>query len=415
MSCSRSGSSVSALSLPGRWFAEAASNQGVIGPLWITLFAPPAGVPMVIMANVAFRSPYGRAMKRTPRRTPWCFVDLFSGCGGLSWGFHEAGFRPVAAVEMDFHAAATHAVNFDGEVFAGDIKEWLAGSPPRAELVIGGPPCQGFSPLGTRDPDDPRNQLWLRYVETLEVVKPVFFVLENVPQFLHSKQFAMLQDFASKRGPLSDYRIEAHVLDASNYGVPQARRRAIVIGRPAAMDPLGPPPTLGRRRTVREVFAGIDIPVAGSSLPASTTSVLGCDVPGVFKMRDLHVTRNPTDVSLARYRAIPPGGNRFDLPDDLKARCWKRHTSGSADVMGRLHWDEPSVTIRTEFYKPEKGRYLHPTEHRPITHLEAALLQTFPEDFLWCGTKVSIARQIGNAVPPRFGLAVAQHLRRAIA
>jgi DNA (cytosine-5)-methyltransferase 1 len=347
-------------------------------------------------------------MPATERRSSWRFVDLFAGCGGMSWGFREAGFEPVAAVEMDVHAAATHAVNFGGDVFVGDIADWLKGAPPKAEIVIGGPPCQGFSALGSRDPDDPRNELWRRYMEALQAVEPVFFVLENVPQFLQSRQFEMLRRQTRKGGRLAEYRIESHILDASDYGVPQARRRAIVIGRPVAMDPLGRPPAVdGPKRTVREVFDAIDIPVSGTSLPASTEDVLGHVVPGVFKMRDLHVTRNPTDLSLRRYRAIPPGGNRFDLPDDLKAPCWVRHTSGSGDVMGRLRWDEPSVTIRTEFYKPEKGRYLHPVEDRPVTHLEAALLQTFPDDFLWCGTKVSIARQIGNAVPPTLARSIA--------
>lgn len=328
----------------------------------------------------------------------------------MSWGFREAGFVPAAAVEMDFEAAATHAVNFEGDVYAGDIRDWLKQGPPKAEIVIGGPPCQGFSALGTRDPDDPRNELWRQYVKALEAVEPVFFVLENVPQFLASRQFEMLHRQTRKGGRLADYRIEAHILDASAYGVPQARRRAVVIGRPAAMDPLGPPPEIAERQTVRDVFSRIDANVSGTALPASTTEVLGRPVAGIYKMRDLHITRNPTQLSLDRYRAIPEGGNRFNLPDELKAPCWIRHTTGSGDVMGRLRWDQPSVTIRTEFYKPEKGRYLHPAEDRPITHLEAALLQTFPEDFLWCGTKVSIARQIGNAVPPQLAHAIARHV-----
>lgn len=350
------------------------------------------------------------AMPTRPTRAKWRFVDLFAGCGGLSWGFREAGFEAVAAVELDVEAAATHTVNFEAAVFAGDIADWLAAGPPRAELVIGGPPCQGFSTLGTRNPDDPRNGLWRSYVEAVRAVEPAFFVLENVPQFLQSRQFDLLQRLTRRGGSLSDFRIEAHVLDASEYGVPQSRQRAVVIGRPAAMDPLGPPPIVHQRRTVRHVLESIEIQVSGTRLPDSTTEVLGQPVRGIFKMRDLHITRSPTELSRQRYQAIPEGGNRFDLPDDLKATCWLKHTTGSGDVMGRLRWDEPSVTIRTEFFKPEKGRYLHPTQDRPITHLEAALLQTFPEDFLWCGSKLSIARQIGNAVPPLLGLAIARHI-----
>jgi DNA (cytosine-5)-methyltransferase 1 len=116
-----------------------------------------------------------------------------------------------------------------------------------------------------------------------------------------------------------------------------------------------------------------------------------------------------------RFRAIPAGGNRFDIPDHLLSECWAKHKSGSADVMGRLSWDKPSVTIRTEFFKPEKGRYLHPDEHRALTHLEAALIQGFPESHRWVGSKTSIARQIGNAVPIPLGRAIAAHLSRAMA
>jgi len=118
---------------------------------------------------------------------------------------------------------------------------------------------------------------------------------------------------------------------------------------------------------------------------------------------DLHFGRTPTDKSLARYSAVPPGGNRFDLQrnaPEITPQCWIRKKSGGTDLFGRLWWDRPSVTIRTEFFKPEKGRYLHPVENRPITHREAARLQGFPDTFRFCGTKIEIARQIGNAVPP---------------
>ncbi|NKS67189.1 hypothetical protein GS461_17240 [Rhodococcus hoagii] len=129
--------------------------------------------------------------------------------------------------------------------------------------------------------------------------------------------------------------------------------------------------------------------------------------PGQFKLSELHLTRSYEVLSMKRFASIPPGGNRFNIPDDLLSECWRKHKSGSGDVMGRLHWDRPSVTIRTEFFKPEKGRYLHPTEHRAITHLEAGLLQGFPLDSRWVGSKTAIARQIGNAVPVALSAAIA--------
>ena len=129
-------------------------------------------------------------------------------------------------------------------------------------------------------------------------------------------------------------------------------------------------------------------------------------------MPELHVTRRPTELSLARYRAIPAGGSRKNLPDELLTPCWRRHKTGAGDVMGRLHWDKPSVTIRTEFFKPEKGRYLHPTEDRPITIREAARCMSIQDDFeLPLDQKwTEIAKQIGNAVPPLLAQAIAQTL-----
>ncbi len=123
---------------------------------------------------------------------------------------------------------------------------------------------------------------------------------------------------------------------------------------------------------------------------------------------NLHTGRNPTPQSLERYRSIPPGGNRWDLPLHLMPECWIKKTKGGTDLLGRLWWDRPSVTIRTEFFKPEKGRYLHPEEDRPITHREAARLQGFPDSFVFTGSKISIARQIGNAVPVELSEAIAR-------
>jgi DNA (cytosine-5)-methyltransferase 1 len=235
--------------------------------------------------------------------------------------------------------------------------------------------------------------------------------MENVPQFLKSGQFRSLRDATSPRGALSGWVIEVAELNAADFGVPQSRRRAVVIGRRRGTRPVGFPEPFGTSRSVREAWADVDIRVTNADLPRdSFVDYLGVTVPGTFKMREIHVTRRPTAVSQARFAAIPPGGNRFDLPDELKAPCWRRHTTGSGDVMGRLYWDRPSVTIRTEFQKPEKGRYLHPQENRPITPYEAALLQGFPDHFLWCGTKTSIAKQIGNAVPPPLAAAVARRI-----
>lgn len=353
--------------------------------------------------------------------TDYGLVDVFAGCGGLTAGFllhdHPVRFLPVGAVEADVDAAATYAANFgDDHVFVGDVAEWLRSGVPSADVVVGGPPCQGFSRLGTRDPRDPRNRLWRKYVDVVACAGPSYFVLENVPAFLKSGQFEGLRRSTHRSGRLSGYRLEWAVLDASRYGTPQSRRRAVVVGRryglPAVLDRLAEKPG----GTVAEAFAGLSIQIAEDaiSFPDRTTDFRGHIRPGPFSGTELHVTRAYEDISLRRFAMIPVGGNRFDLPPELQAPCWRRHRRGSTDVMGRLRWDEPAVTIRTEFFKPEKGRYLHPEEPRAITHLEAARLQGFPDDFRWCGTKTSVARQIGNAVPVPLAAAIAAAIAEAV-
>ncbi|WP_344770910.1 DNA cytosine methyltransferase [Aeromicrobium panaciterrae] len=335
-------------------------------------------------------------------------IDLFAGCGGLTAGFTATGrVDPIAAVELDEDAAATYAQNFGEHVYVGDIAEWVAGDLPAADIIVGGPPCQGFSQLGKKDPNDPRSIMWSHYVEALIKVRPRYFVLENVPQFLKAPQFLEFSAEFRRGGRLEDYKIEVFKVNAADYGAAQNRRRAVVVGSPRASANVRLEGLVGAPISVASAWRDMPTTVTETDLPTSSTVLNGRIVPGPFKLQDIHVTRRPTQLSRSRYAAIPVGGDRRDLPDDLKAPCWIKHTSGSADVMGRLHADRPSVTIRTEFYKPEKGRYLHPTANRPITHAEAALIQGFDEKFGWCGTKVSIAKQIGNAVPPPLASAIA--------
>lgn len=344
-------------------------------------------------------------------------IDLFAGGGGLTRGFVQTGrFYAVAAVEMDLASAATYAANFGRDHLAAeDIGDWLKhGGVPAAHVVVGGPPCQGFSQLGKQRADDPRNLLWRQYVKVLKLAEPMYFVLENVPQFLTSPEYDRLEAATGGNGGLRQYELFPTIVDSSHLGVPQRRRRAVVIGRHRDMPALPPLHRSARPVTVREALQDVRRRVYDVDLPPGWFDFAGRTFPGAFKASQLHLGRRPAPLSLERYRAIPPGGNRFDLPDHLSTPGWRRHPGGSADVMGRLSWDRPSVTIRTEFYKPEKGRYLHPTEHRAITHYEAALLQSFDDNHLWCGSKTAIGRQIGNAVPPRMAQAIAENLLQVL-
>lgn len=357
-------------------------------------------------------------------------IDLFAGCGGMTAGFTAAGgYDPVLSVEFNLHAAATYAANFgESHTVYGDIADVEKKLIPRADVVIGGPPCQGFSSLGSRDITDPRNQLWREYLRIVGVAKPKVFVIENVDRFMKSNEFQLLLK-ESEDGSLKNYELSYGHLNAADFGVAQRRIRTIIIGSrigkielPKATHARNPEAGSGAapwNGTISRI-KGLPAQPSTTSLPSSTTEFFGETVPGVFKALDLHIGRNPTKLSLQRYDHVPPGGGRFDIPEHLLPRCWREKPSGTTDVMGRMRWDFPSHTIRTEFYKPEKGAYLHPQwdargrhrVNRPITHLEAAKLQGFPAEFLWCGSKIEIARQIGNAVPVDLARAIAKHIRR---
>lgn len=351
-------------------------------------------------------------------------IDLFAGCGGMTQGFRSAelGFEPIAAIEWDLHAAATYAANFgESHTHWTDVADYSVAT--KADVVIGGPPCQGFSNLGSRDPDDPRNSLWREYMRVVLEADPQVFVLENVDRFSKSSEFAILMD-ALDHGVLRRWKHhEWRVLNAADYGVPQRRNRTILVA--SRVGPVSLPLPSHSRDAVdgRTAWNSVGTAIRGlpekpesTDLPSRTSVFFGEPVSGPFKMHEIHVGRRPQPTSLERYECIPPGGGRFDLPDHLLPRCWAEKATGTTDVMGRMRWDAPSLTIRTEFFKPEKGQYLHPQwdpkrpsrrVNRPITHQEAALLQTFPDDFVWCGPKIQIARQIGNAVPARLAEAIA--------
>jgi DNA (cytosine-5)-methyltransferase 1 len=342
-------------------------------------------------------------------------IDLFAGAGGLSLGFKNAnlGFEVVFAVEHDKAAAATFSRNFDCLVFDEDIEQ--GPEYPFADVILGGPPCQGFSPLG-RDRDAMSrakiNGLWKHYLDAVRTIRPKAFVIENVPEFQRSEQFAELVDLLDNDSELNAYKYAFGVLNAANYGVPQRRRRGVFVAirNYEGELPWPPPPTHGPDSTMGTPY--VTVRDAIGELPRRTRGLDPFEIKGG---QHLHFGRTPLPTSLERYRAIPAGGNRFDLMKsrpDITPRCWLRKPTGTTDVMGRLWWDRPSTTIRTEFFKPEKGRYLHPSANRVITHREAARLQSFPDDFVFEGSKTEIARQIGNAVPPLLGTSIAQYVFR---
>lgn len=346
-------------------------------------------------------------------------IDLFAGAGGLTLGFTESfghGFFPIWANDLNEYAVATYNTNFGKHCVHGDIIDLLNNPSvniPKADVVIGGPPCQGFSLLNKKRESDPRKHLWKPFLEVVRRSDADVFVMENVPQLLGSIEYKEIVDAAKELG----FQTASGKLLAADYGVPQLRWRAFIVGcrfvHPATVFPpkkthfnlnngtngfddyvSKPKPW----RTVRDAIGDLSTPV-------------GTEIRNIPPPLNLHFGRTPTDLSMKRYRAIPEEGmNRFDLQRrafDLTPQCWIRKTSGGTDLFGRLWWDRPAFTIRTEFFKPEKGRYLHPSEHRPITHREAARIQSFPDWFHFHGSKIEIAKQIGNAVPPLLAARIA--------
>jgi DNA (cytosine-5)-methyltransferase 1 len=322
----------------------------------------------------------------------------------MTRGFVDSGrFEPVFAVEFDRAAAATYRANFGDHVHAGDIQ--TVDEFPETDVVIGGPPCQGFSPLNRDRVGYERRALWQQYLRAIDESQPLMFVMENVPELLVSEEYAQFKDAVLARG----FKVEDGVLNAADYGVPQRRRRAISIGSrvgapslpsPTHSDPASPKPGTLPWRTFRQAVAGLPLRPSG---------------------RGWHNARNPRPESIRRYKAVPrDGGNRFQMQEnldraelgDLVPACWRNKPTGTTDVFGRLWWDRPALTIRTEFYKPEKGRYLHPSAHRPITVREAARLMSFPDEFTLPEDQsmTAISKQVGNAVPPLLARRIAESL-----
>ncbi len=350
---------------------------------------------------------------------PYRVIDLFAGAGGLTLGFMklltddgEPAFVPVWANDFNKEAAATYNSNFGEHCTFGDLVDILDDPLtviPEADVVVGGPPCQGFSLLNKNRGVDPRKQLWRPYMEIVERSGARVFAMENVRQLLSSAEVHEIREEAERLG----FEVASALLCAADYGVPQERYRAFVIGvRGASPADAFPPKKTHYNERGLDVQSRLFDEYADDPAPWQTVHDAIADLPEPVGTEirdepgplDLQFGRNPTEKSMKRYRAVPPGGNRFDLQKnapEITPKCWVRKKSGGTDLFGRLWWDRPSVTIRTEFFKPEKGRYLHPVQHRPITHREAARLQSFPNDFVFQGSKIEVAHQTARTdLPP---------------
>jgi len=350
------------------------------------------------------------------------FVDLFAGAGGLSLGLEKAGFNHVHAVEVDEDARLTYANNrddMDADEITGDIREVdpsdvndIVGR-QRVDLVAGGPPCQGFSEVVSPDGSDERNHLFVNFIDWVRELEPEAALFENV-RGMQKTAGGKFLDAVKKSFDKLGYKVTHRVVRSSDFGVPQHRRRLVVLatkgGRPdnpldgfdvnpvktpGVMDGIGDLPEVGAGETVEDY-----------DQPPQT--VMQKDLRGDCEKLTSHQAARHTQDMVEMISHISDGGDRSEIPDELQP------SSGYHNSYSRLKSDEPAVAITSNMSKPSSARCIHPFQHRGLTPREGARLQTFPDSYRFEGGLVSRRQQIGNAVPPYLGEALGYYLKRSV-
>lgn len=326
------------------------------------------------------------------RRLEFTAIDLFAGAGGLTEGLKQAGFKVLGAVEIDALATETYRMNHPRvrmwhtdimRLSGADVRRTLRLKKGQLDLSAGCPPCQGFSAMrtlnGGREVRDDRNDLIFQFLRLVEQLEPKSIMMENVPGLMADDRMRRVRRALIKLG----YHVDCRILDAADYGVPQRRRRMILLA--ARSTSIRVTPKQSGRKTVHDAIH--HLPRAGNSGDP---------------LHDLPERRSAAVMAI--IRDIPhDGGSRADLGEERQLPCHLA-CGGFKDVYGRLRWRDVSSTITTGCFNPSKGRFLHPEEDRNITLREAALLQTFPRDYRFSlrRGKTNAAVLIGNALPPTF-------------
>ena len=336
-----------------------------------------------------------------------CAVDLFCGAGGLSLGLENAGVQVLCGVDNWSAATQTYSANFRhptlsadvSDLGASDILEFAGAVGRHVDVVVGGPPCQGFSIQRIGSDRDRRNNMVLEFARIVLEFRPRMFVMENVPGLLGRRGRPLVEAFEVKLAA-AGYRVRATLLNACEYGVPQSRRRIIMYGWPRGEPDFDIPAPTHRRNDYLTVWDAIcDLP----SPPEDCTPLPG---------DSLHRRTRLSRLNLERLKHIPAGGGMQDLPVHLRVECHRRGADriGHRFVYGRLAPDQPSATITARFDSFTRGKFGHPFEDRNITLREGARLQSFPDRFKFVGKQEPIAALIGNAVPPTLATVLAQHI-----
>lgn len=310
------------------------------------------------------------------------FVDIFAGAGLFSGGFASAGFRPLLAVDIDPLAIETYRRNLGPFAVHASVERVQEGV--RADVLTAGPPCQGFSSLGTRDPADQRNRLCLAIAKWAAATNASIVVVENVPPFLKSPQWQRMASALKNLG----YAIDAWCLNAADFGTPQYRIRSFTVA------------------------SKIGMPTQPKPLPRVAAEAAFCPI----RRRDpMHIWPQPSPMAAARICRIPQCGDRRDIMSVAPELCppsWFDLGCQVTDVWGRIDPNRPANTLKSRFQNPSTGRYLHPTDDRVISLREGARLQGVPDDWVFAGHREAMVRQIGNGVPLPLGRAVAIEIAR---
>lgn len=342
---------------------------------------------------------------------PIDIIDFFSGCGGLSLGFENIStlfpaYRPIAAIDIDKYANRSFRRNFGVEPLTTDVRELAslnAGelhrlfgrvdekARNRPLILIGGPPCQGFSSHRKKDKrKDERNTLIGVYGRLVTKLAPDAIVMENVPDLLAHKHWGHFEEFRTilmKAG----YHVKAKILNAAEFGVPQERFRAVILAFRHDFDFPQGHLVRSQFRTVRDAIGELPPLRAGEQ----------------SKIDPMHITSKHRKETVETLRRVPKdGGSR---PRGVGPKCLDR-VAGFYDVYGRLAWSKPAVTITARCRTPSCGRFAHPEQNRGLSVREAALLQSFPKFFHFEGPFDDKFKQIGNAVPPALATSIAAHV-----
>lgn len=351
-------------------------------------------------------------------------IDLFCGAGGLSEGFRQAGFHILAGNDFDEQAGETFAATHrEAQFLGGPIQKWTAGDflsaarvrPGELDALVGGPPCQGFSVYNhQRGLHDERSSLYREYLRVVEGVRPKWVVLENVTGMTSAGAGEAVSAILSGLRALG-YHVDARILKAEEYGVPQERRRLVFIGNRLGQPISWPEATHGSGKlpftTVRDAIG--DLPALRNGedrgvLSYETNAQCAYQVSMRAGSRAItnHAATKLAAINEARMRHIPPGGSWRDIPFDLLPEGMKRaKRSDHTKRYGRLRWDGLSSTILTKC-DVHWGAYIHPAQDRGITVREAARFQSFPDWFDFKGSKTEQYVQVGNAVPPLLAAAI---------